>query len=124
MLPDWVKRLGPLATRLVIGHFASYPPAFVWIVALMPAVILSFSPAELGVMPEKVAAQTITYRALAWGGVVFVVGHFLSIPWAIAKTDETVKKRQRTFFASVVGLLFLGVLVGAVGWAYIIFFLK
>ena len=56
MLPDWVKRLGPVATRLAIGHFASYPPAFVWVVALMPAVIFSFSPAELAVLSEQMPA--------------------------------------------------------------------
>jgi len=124
VLPDWVKRLGPVATRLAIGHFASYPPAFVWVVALMPAVIFSFSPAELAVLSEQQAARKITYRALELGGIVFALGHLLSVPWAVAKLEETVRKRQKVFFGSLVALLFLGFLVAAVGWGYIIFFLK
>ena len=124
MIPEWVKRLGPVAVRLVIGHFSGYPPALVWTVAVMAPVIFTFTPAELAVMSEQAAAKMITYRSLELGGIVFVLVHLFSLPWALAKSEESAKKRQRGFFISVIALLFLGFLVAAVGWGYIIFFLK
>lgn len=123
-LPAWVKRLGPVAIRLAIGHFASYPPALVWTVAVMAPVIFSFTPAELAILSEQDAARKITYRSLELGGIVFLLVHLFSIPWAVAKTDPSAKKRQKGFFVSVIALLFLGFVVAAVGWGYIVFFMK
>lgn len=124
MIPDWIKKFGPAVTRLAVGHFASYPPSFLWVIALMPPIILSFSPAELAVLSEQAAGKKITYRSLEFAGIVFTLVHALSVPWALAKDEATAKKRQKAFFISVIALLFLGIVVGVVGWGYFIFFLK
>ena len=142
------KAKAALVTRLVIGHFASYPMMLLSAMSTMSLAIIGRSDAiaaieslaaprsvverwlvaEIALSPAEAAAFALVMEPIVYGlAALFALSHLASVPWALAARraalDEDEKPREkraaRLFVALTAGPTGLVVLAGLVGWIVI-----
>lgn len=109
------KRL--LFERLVLGHLAGYPLAFLWAVASIPLTIHLFF-AELAPLESDPALMgKAVVRLVAWpAGAVFLLAHVVGLAGGLAQDPL---RGKRIFFGGLGALAGMGLLAGAGSWLWL-----
>ena len=112
------SRWASIVGRLLAGHMAAYPIAFVWALACIPAAIV-WSAKEVTTIEDEQRVVSIVLHRLLWPVIaVFVVAHAPSFPWAYAEGDRA-RRLRRLFLFGDAGFLAVGVVFGGAWWAWL-----